>query len=192
MKKLFYASLICMALGFYACNSSSTESTDADSTSTVNNADENHAAMTSTLTDKDKDFVQKAGRGSKLEVALGDLAKTNASSQAVKDFGKMMVDDHSAANEELTNLLNSKGVTVDMEYTGDQKDELDKLTKETGKEFDKDYVNAMVDDHKKDVDLFKDASESADDADLKNWAAKTLPVLQKHLDAIQKIKDNMK
>lgn len=50
----------------------------------------------------------------------------------------------------------------------------------------------MVDDHKKDVDLFKDASESADDADLKNWAAKTLPVLQKHLDAIQKIKDNMK
>lgn len=197
MKKLIYGSLVCIALGLYACNSSTTDSTATDSTNTSMNTDNNSGNdstnnMNNSLNDKDKDFVQEAGRGGKLEVALGNLATTNAGSQDIKDFGKMMVDDHSTANSELTTILKNKGITVDMEYTNDQKDILDRLTKETGKEFDMDYVNTMVSDHKEDIEAFKNASQNASDADIRNWAAKTLPVLQKHLDAIQKIKANMK
>ena len=45
----------------------------------------------------------------------------------------------------------------------------------------------MLDDHKKDVKKFEDESKNAKDADLRNWAGKTLPTLQKHLDSIQAI-----
>ena len=62
------------------------------------------------------------------------------------------------------------------------------MTKLSGKAFDQHYVDMMVNDHKKDVAKFKQESTSAKDDQLRSWAAKTLPVLQKHLDSIQAIK----
>ncbi len=199
MKKLIYAGLICTAVGFYACNGNSNSTSTSDSTTTTTMSDDtmnmqktDTAMVMANWNDNDKNFAQEAGRGGKMEVELGNIAKANASSQDVKDFGKMMVDDHSMANDELTTLLKNKGVNVDMAYTNDQQSEIDKLSKEKGKEFDKDYVKTMLDDHKKDVAAFKSASQTVSDPDLKNWIDKTLPTLQKHLDAIQKISDKMK
>lgn len=69
---------------------------------------------------------------------------------------------------------------------------MDDLTKLTGKDFDKAYVDAMVDGHKKTLDLMKDEAKDGKDAELKGFAAKTAPVVQTHLEAINKIHDSMK
>lgn len=194
MKKLIIGSLVCGTLMLGACNGNSTETTSSDSTM-LNKDSMGHdvnANATNTFTDSDRDFAQEAARGGKMEVELGNIAQKNSDNQDIQNFGKMMVEDHSKANGELTALLKNKSVTVDESYTDDQKDHIDKLSKENGKDFNKDYVDLMVKDHKDDVDAFKKASENANDPDLKSWAAKTLPTLQKHLDAIQKIQDNMK
>lgn len=191
MKKLLMGSLVCSALLLGACNGSSTETT-VPGTGTDSMGTEVHANALSTFTDSDRDFAQEAARGGKMEVALGNIAEKNSTNQNIKDFGKMMVEDHSAANSELTTLLKNKGVAIDEEYTNDQKDNIDKLGKESGNDFNKDYVDLMVKDHKDDIDAFQKASQNADDPDLKAWASKTIPTLQKHLDAIQKIQSNMK
>ncbi len=73
-----------------------------------------------------------------------------------------------------------------------QQKHIDELKTKKGADFDKAYVELMVDDHKEDVDKFQDEANKGNDADVKAFAAKTLPVLQTHLDHVQKIKDGMK
>ena len=72
--------------------------------------------------------------------------------------------------------------------TDDQKKDMDKLSKKSGADFDKAYVDMMVEDHKKDIAALKKQQEDVSDNDIKNFATTTLPTLQKHLDSIQAIK----
>jgi putative membrane protein len=69
---------------------------------------------------------------------------------------------------------------------------MDDLKGENGAEFDKEYVEQMVDDHEKDVAEFQKQADSSTDPDVKAFAAKTLPTLKKHLDAIKAIQAKMK
>ena len=140
---------------------------------------------------KTKDFVADAATGGMMEVELGNIAQQKAKSQQVKDFGKMMVDDHTKANNNLKDIASKKNIDVPATMTDDQKKDMDKLSKKSGADFDKAYVNMMVDDHKKDIDAFKKASGDVSDNDIKNFITNTLPTLQKHLDSIQAIKSKM-
>jgi putative membrane protein len=128
----------------------------------------------------DMKFVQEAAAGGMAEVELGKLAADKATNPDVKAFGQRMVDDHSKANDELKALASQKGFTLPSGPEPAHKTMLDHLSRLTGAAFDKAYMQEMVKDHDKDVAAFKRASTSATDADLKAWAAKTLPTLQDH------------
>lgn len=129
----------------------------------------------------DKSFVTKAANSGMMEVALGQLAAKNASSQQVKDFGQMMVTDHTKANDELKSLASSKNIKIPAKMGAKQNQKVEKFSKMTGQEFDKKYMQAMVKEHEKDVKNFQKASKDAKDPDIKAWAAKTLPTLEQHL-----------
>jgi putative membrane protein len=133
------------------------------------------------------DFVKNAASGGMMEVQLGQLAQKNAKSQRVKNFGNMMVTDHSKANDELKSLASSKNISVPAAMKEDEQKDYNELSKKTGADFDKAYMTMMVNDHKKDISEFKNASQGLKDSDIKNFASKTLPVLQKHLDSAQAI-----
>ena len=138
-----------------------------------------------------KKFTNEAAAGGLFEVEMGAIAQRNASSKAVKDFGKMMVDDHTQLNQELQALANKKNVPLPTEITNNQKDDTSKLGKETGSKFDKNYISMMVKDHEEDIDAFKKAGDDIKDQEYKDLITKALPVLQKHLDAAKAIKDKM-
>ena len=140
----------------------------------------------------DTDFLTKAAQGGLAEVELGKLASTKATNAEVKKFAQQMVDDHSKANAELKTLAGQKNFSAPTEPSAKQKSLMDKLNGLSGAEFDKAYVEAMVDDHEEDVELFKAQSQDGKDADVKAWAAKTLPTLQKHLDMIKGIHSKIK
>lgn len=140
----------------------------------------------------DAKFAVAAANGGMAEVELGKLAQQTAANSKVKDFGAMMVSDHTKANNELMALAKSKNITLPTTINADEQKTKDDLSKKTGADFDKAYVSNMIDDHKKDIKDFEDASKNCKDADLKAFAAKTLPTLKMHLDAIQKIHDSMK
>ncbi len=133
----------------------------------------------------DQKFVHEAAVGGMAEVELGKLAEQNASNDEVKSFGKRMVDDHSKANDELKTLAQHKNITLPSELDAKNKALRDRLAKLHGAQFDKAYMQAMVQDHRKDVSEFRHESTSGADADVKSFAAKTLPTLEEHLKLAQ-------
>jgi len=114
------------------------------------------------------------------EVDLGKLAADKASNSDVKQFAQRMVDDHGKANDELKSWASSNNVTLPTEVNAQQKAMHDKLAKMSGDAFDRAYASHMVADHAKAVASFQHASKTAANADLKAWAAKTLPTLEEH------------
>jgi putative membrane protein len=153
------------------------------------NATGERAGMGS-LNSKDHDFVMEAAMGGMLEVELGRVAAQKGTSDAVKQFGQRMVDDHSKANTELMTLAQSKGITLPTALDEKHQNELTKLSAMTGAEFDRAYSKLMLSDHKKDVSEFEKQSTRGTDPDLKAFAASTLPTLQEHLQLAKALPGN--
>jgi len=133
-------------------------------------------------TSADRTFIMEAAAGGMAEVQMGKLATEKASSEDVKRFGRMMVDDHTKANNELMKIAKDKQLMPPHALKPQAQETYDKLSKLSGEQFDRQYMQEMVEDHAKDVAEFKKASQSASDPDVKEFAASTLPTLQKHLD----------
>jgi putative membrane protein len=137
-------------------------------------------------------FTNKAALGGMTEVELGKLAQEKAENPQVKDFGEMMVEDHGAANEKLKGLADSEGWTLPTTLDSEHKSDIEELAGKKGSEFDRAYIDLMVEDHKKDVELFEQASESDSvDESVQQFAAETLPTLQKHLSTVEEIDSNL-
>src|SRR3954464_10731463 len=140
-----------------------------------------HKQGTAATAVNDNTFVTKAAQGGLAEVELGKLAVEKGSSDQVKQFGQRMVDDHGKANDELKTLAQQKNITVPTDMGAKEKALRDRLVKLSGAAFDRAYMSAMLSDHKKDVGEFRTESTSSKDADVKAFAAKTLPTLEQHL-----------
>jgi putative membrane protein len=138
-------------------------------------------AKSSKLSRSEASFVKEAAQGGMMEVELGKLAQEKASNDKVKQFGKRMEDDHSKANAELKQLASAKGVELPTALEGKQKSTVERLSKLSGAEFDRQYMTAMVNDHKEDVSKFQSESSKAKDPEVKQFASKTLPTLKEHL-----------
>jgi putative membrane protein len=150
------------------------------------------APAKSGLAAADRKFMMDAARGGMAEVELGKLAAERATSDAVKQLGQRMADDHGKANDELKNLAQQKGVTLPTDLDAKHKQLRDRLAKLSGADFDRAYVNEMVRDHRKDVSEFKKEATRAKDSDLKAWADKTLPTLEDHLKQVQQLQAQVK
>lgn len=210
MKKTFVLPTLIAATLFASCNGdgkSSNGSTDTTTSTTntttvsadtgmnnnsaANNNNNTAAAGTSysstPLEGADKEFAMKAAMGGMAEVQSGQVAQQNAMNDRVKAFGSMMVNDHSAANQELMSLAKAKGLMLPDSLDKMHKDHIMAMQKMTGKDFDKHYIGMMVTDHNKDVAEFEKAAQSSKDADLKAWATKTLPTLKMHQDSAKAI-----
>ncbi|HEX3071450.1 MAG TPA: DUF4142 domain-containing protein [Thermoanaerobaculia bacterium] len=212
MKKLSLV-LFCLAMAFVsvACHKEDTYNSATDTSATSATATDTYASTTSTtatdtsattttatstaastLGPDDTTFVNKAAQGGMAEVSLGQLASSKATNADVKAFGDRMVTDHTRLNDELKQFAQSKGVTLPADVDKESKDTADKLSKASGKEFDKAYIDDMVKDHEKDIKEFEKQSKDAKDADLKAWVTKSLPTLQDHLKMAKETKAKLK
>ena len=129
----------------------------------------------------DQAFMNGAAQGGMAEVELGKLAKDQGSNDAVKNFGQHMIDDHSKANDELKDLASKKNVTLPTSLSAKDQGTKGRLSKLSGKAFDRAYIRDMVADHRKDGAEFRREANNGKDPDVKAWAAKTLPTLENHL-----------
>lgn len=213
MKKISAAILLGVAgLGLAGCSGSATNTVATNANSRTNtiasNANSNQAVVinsnsgttgsSTSTTDSvsgmtaPNGFMMEAARGGMAEVELSKLATTKAQNPEVKKFAQQMIQDHTNANTELKQLAGKKNVTLPTELDAEHKALKDSLSSLSGAAFDKAYVNAMVSDHEKTVNLFKTQAGGGTDADAKAFAAKTLPKLQGHLDMIKGIESKMK
>jgi putative membrane protein len=135
----------------------------------------------------DSSFYKKAAEGGLAEVQMGQLAQDKSSTQSVKDFGAMMMKDHSAANDKLKGIAEGKGIKLPTSPSVVQMASKGKLDVLTGNTFDKSYIKGMVKDHQEDIAEFQKEASNGQDPDAKAFAAATLPTLKMHLKKIQEI-----
>jgi len=207
MKKQFLSfGVLLSSVMLFSCgnDSSSGDASTADSSTTMNTttsttttSDTGTAGAAATATannvgETDKTFMMEAASGGMMEVEAGRLASQTASSERVKSFGNMMVQDHTNANNELKALSSQKNVMLPDSMMAKHRKHIDMLKTKTGKAFDKAYMSMMVDDHNEDVSKFQTSATNGQDADVKAFASKTVPVLRMHLDSAKAINTAVK
>jgi putative membrane protein len=130
-----------------------------------------HFANAAELDRQDKKFMSEMAQGLMSEVKLGEMAEKQGQDQRVKEFGKRMVEDHGRDLQELKRLASQKNVTLPDAPNKEQRAEAAKLSKLSGKDFDKEYVKYEVKDHQHDVEETGKEIKTTTDPDLKKFAS---------------------
>jgi putative membrane protein len=125
---------------------------------------------------KDRAFANTAAKGNQMEIHMGEMAMKQGQSPDVKKLGSQMVKDHQRAASELQILTHSRGITVDTRH---------KMATLDSANFDQAWLAEMLRGHQEMIAAFRTESTAGMDADLKAFATKQLPTLQKHLQLVQ-------
>lgn len=139
-------------------------------------------AQTASTNAADTDFVRRASSAGLTEIALGKLAATQASSDDVKKFAARMVTDHAKLNADLGKLAGSKGIQIAIAPEPAQQQLIDRLKGLDGSQFDREYADAAIRDHKLVSGLYELEASKGEDVDIREFARKTLPMFKEHED----------
>jgi putative membrane protein len=140
-----------------------------------------------------KAFVEQAGTSGLAEVEMGEIGAQKATNGQVKAFAKQIVADHKKANEELVTAIKGKGLQVPSSRTSMHKATVEKFQQQdAGKNFDREYMQQMIEHHKADIELFETAADDEKlDLVLRGYAKRTLPTLREHLEEAQTIQSKL-
>jgi len=130
--------------------------------------------------DSPREFLSQAQQGNNSEIMLGRLAADQARSPAVRDFGIKLVSDHRQARNEVRDVGRRFGLRPDREIAPEALEERDRLARMRGREFDREFIRYMVDDHRKDIGNFRDEARENHGA-VSELAQRQLPTLREHL-----------
>jgi putative membrane protein len=147
-------------------------------------------AMAQSPAPRTQEFVNKVAVSDMFEIQSSRLALAEKPDKDTKPFAQRMVKDHQKTTAELKKLVDSGKVQAKLPTAldSDHQNMLDELKAKTGKEFDQSYDQIQVKAHQDAVALFEAYAKDGDNADLKKWAASTLPHLKQHLAMAQKLK----
>jgi putative membrane protein len=137
----------------------------------------------------DAGFAAEAYQGGIAEVQMGQLAQQKAGSDAVKQFGQMLVHDHMQADSELQRIAQQQHLDLPAKPDANAAEEGQKLQNLSGSEFDQQFVQQQVAMHRTDINEFRQEAQSGSDPALKAFAAKTLPVLEQHLQMAESLSE---
>jgi putative membrane protein len=132
------------------------------------------------------DFVKEAATSDMLEIAAAKIAEQKGDADD-KKFAGQMISDHTKTSADLKGMVSTGEVKAAIPDKLDASSEkkLDKLRATKAQDFASEYAPMQVSAHKEAVSLFERYSKSGDNAKLKDWAGKTLPALQHHLEMAQ-------
>lgn len=131
----------------------------------------------------DQRFMNAAIQGDLAEVQMGKLAEEKGQGDSVKQYGKMLEQDHSEHLQKAQQLADKNGLKAPTEPNAKQRRAYEKLSGLSGGKFDAAFARDMVSDHQKDISKYRKEANSK--SDLADFAKQTVPVLQKHLQAAE-------
>jgi putative membrane protein len=184
-------------IGLSSCDPSPNRKDTKETTEAQNDANIEATAPTDSAAHAQKedaeDIAALASAGM-MEVQLAKIALEKAVTPKVREFAQMMIDDHTKANKELEKIAMEKHIVLPVALMDKHQKVVNEVAEKTGKDFDKKYMNVMLDDHKEDVDKFQKIADKGNDSELKTFAAKTLPTLIHHREVaeqVEKITDKL-
>jgi putative membrane protein len=131
------------------------------------------------LTGVDATFAQTLAARGMAEVEASKMALERGT-PAVRSIARRLVDDHQTMSSKLQTLSTKKGITAKAEVSPEDRQTLDRLAKLRGAEFDRAYLEAMLDGHKKTIQLFSDEINNGKDSDVMSFAAASFPTIVTH------------
>jgi len=137
-------------------------------------------AAQSTLSQDDQRFLRKAALNGLFEVESAKLAQSKQLPASHQQLATMILTDHTAANQELMAYAETKGIELPTSLDEKHREKLDELAKLDGEAFAKRFQKLQVEAHQDAIKDFRGAAKDSQDADLRAWAMKTLPVLEQH------------
>jgi len=185
MNKITLTSFIAATILASCHNNQSQDNSNTMTTQTQVSADTANKA-------DDRKFLSKVALINLEEIKLGQLAQEKGTTQDIKDLGKMMIDEHTQAQNDLVQLAQKKSITVPTSPDANAQDDYNDLDKKSGVDFDKKYCSMMVSGHKDAISMFEKDSAKETDSDIRQMAIATLPTLRKHLSHATMCKDNSK
>jgi putative membrane protein len=144
-----------------------------------------------TITGADRNFVMQAVKDNIRERVLGKIAEQQSQNSDVKDYGKMLVNDHNEALQKLVALMNKNGMPQPSGLPEERSEAINKLQSLSGPSFDKEFIGMMVENHQKAVDTYQREQNSAQNSDVRDYAKNMLPTLQKHLKEAQDLQSKL-
>ena len=130
----------------------------------------------------DQQFIVEAAQDGRSELELGQLAASKASSPTVKKLAQKIVADHTKLNQQLESLPQASQALQSATTPPKEGGTSDRLSQLSGKEFDRAFVEQVVQDHESATSRFKEVASSAQDQDVKRFASQALPILEQHLE----------
>jgi putative membrane protein len=133
-------------------------------------------------------FLQKAAISNQFEINTSQLVDQRSTNKDVKSLAAMLIKDHTKAGQEMRSLVTAQNLSMPS-TTLDQMHEkkFEKLQALKSTDFDREFSTTQIDAHREAVNLFQAYARNGENASVKNWASKTLPVLRKHLADAQRI-----
>lgn len=136
---------------------------------------------------QDQQALARLAQSDLAEVAAGKVAAQKASSPEVKKFGQHMVDEHTKMLEEGRKIAQSKGVKPPAQPDKKHQAALKDLEKQSGEQFDRQFMTQMVKDHEEALKLAEKTAKDAKDPELKAHAQKGVPHIKEHLEQARKL-----
>jgi putative membrane protein len=186
--KLISFLMLAVMLSWTAACDNNRQSPDAEMDDKKNAEDKNDAKFEDKAMEKDAQFIVDAYSDGMAEISLSERAKDKASTPEVRDLASMMVTEHKATNAELKALADRKQYSLPSELTSRQSNHITRVAENTGMEFDKEYVDELISDHKDAISMFEKASSQANDPDVRSFFTNGLPKLRMHLDKAMTVK----
>jgi putative membrane protein len=185
-------SFLVLSLSFFFFSCGNGANSNSNAVDTTKSADTTRNSPVVSIGSRDSTFSVNAADAGMLEVELGKIAQSNSQNQKVKNFGSMMVRDHTKAGDELKTIAQTKHITLPSQLSPESQNKVDELRNKKGKDFDKSYMDLMVKGHTKVGAMFEDEIKNGSDADLKSFASNTLTTIQMHLDSAKKCEKMVK
>ena len=136
----------------------------------------------------DLPFIREAASANLKEVRLGQLAQSKSSNPAVKEYGLRMVTDHNKLEQDLISVVSRNGIALKPALTPEHVQQIHGLlVGPSGEPFDQAYMTMMNQDHQTDVARFESESRDAASPEVRDFAARSLPILQQHLSLAQQV-----
>jgi putative membrane protein len=142
-------------------------------------------------TPAEQDFMMKASQANLAEIDMARIALEKTDNSDVRDYANMIQSDHTSALKDLADLMKDKNVSQPRTLAPETQQDISRMSNLTGPEFDREFMNMMVSDHQKAVEMFRDQQTIAQNADVKDYVEDLLPKLEMHLDKAQRLQSKL-
>jgi putative membrane protein len=139
----------------------------------------------SSVSKLDRDFMTKAAQSDMTEIQTSQLALQKSQNREIRDYAQKMIQQHTNSSKELMQIAQSKGVTLPKDVGSKNQPLVSKLSKLSGQEFDRAYMQGQIQSHQKTLNEYQAYLQKGQQQELIAFANKIAPLVSQHLEMAQ-------